>query len=57
MVDSDPSVIKCVGKEGVLESLIYCSEMLETINAGVNSYLEKKRLFFPRYNLILRSLE
>lgn len=57
MVDSDPSVIKCVGKEGVLESLIYCSEMLETINAGVNSYLEKKRLFFPRYNLILRSIE
>jgi len=48
MVDLNPLAVECVGKEGVLESLINCSEMMETINAGVNNYLEKKRLFFPR---------
>lgn len=57
MVDSDPLVIKCVGKEGILESLTNCSEMLETINLGVNGYLEKKRLLFPRYNLTLYLLK
>lgn len=49
MVDSDPLALKCIGQEGVLESLISCSEMMETINTGVNNYLEKKRLFFARY--------
>jgi len=48
MVDSNPLAIKCIGQEGILESLIKCSEMMETINAGVNDYLEKKRLFFTR---------
>lgn len=48
MVNSDPLAIKCIGQEGILESLITCSEMMETINAGVNDYLEKKRLFFTR---------
>lgn len=48
MVDTDPLAIKCVGQEGVLETLINCTEMMETINAGVNNYLEKKRLFFTR---------
>lgn len=48
MVDSDPLAIKCIGQAGVLESLIRCTEMVETINSGVNSYLEKKRLFFTR---------
>lgn len=48
MVDTDSLAIKCVGQEGVLETLITCTEMMETINAGVNNYLEKKRLFFTR---------
>lgn len=48
MVDSNPLAIECIGKESVLESLINCSAMMETINSGVNNYLEKKRLFFPR---------
>lgn len=48
MVDFDPLAIKCVGQEGVLESLFDCTKMIETINLGVNNYLEKKRLFFSR---------
>lgn len=48
MVHSDPLAIKCVGQEGVLESLVNCVELMETINAGVNDYLEKKRLYFTR---------
>lgn len=48
MVNSDPLATKCIGQEGVLESLKNCNEMMETINAGVNNYLEKKRLYFPR---------
>jgi len=50
MISSHPLAIKCVGREGVLESLIKCTEMAESINLGVNNYLEKKRLFFPRLN-------
>lgn len=52
MVDLDPLAIKCLGQTGVLESLVECNKIMETINAGVNNYLEKKRLFFPRYNKI-----
>lgn len=48
MVDSDPLAIKCIGQEGILESLIHCTELMETINSGVNNYLEKKRLYFTR---------
>ena len=48
MVNLNPLAIKCIGQEGVLESLMNCTDMMETINAGVNNYLEKKRLFFPR---------
>jgi len=48
MVNSDPLATKCIGQEGVLELLMDCTDKMETINAGVNSYLEKKRLFFPR---------
>jgi len=48
MISSHPLVINCVGQEGVLESLIKCTKMAELVNLGVNNYLEKKRLFFPR---------
>lgn len=51
MVDTNPLAIKCIGQEGVLETLINCNKMMETINTGVNNYLEKKRLFFTRYKL------
>lgn len=48
IVKSDPLATKCIGQEGILELLINFNDKMETINAGVNSYLEKKRLFFPR---------
>lgn len=48
MVDSNPLAIECLGKRGVLESLINCSNMMENIYSGINNYLEKKRLYFPR---------
>lgn len=49
MIDLDSLAIKCIGQTGILESLINCTKMVETINLGVNNYLENKRLFFPRY--------
>lgn len=53
-IDSDSLAIRCIGEAGVLESLINCSKMIETINLGVHNYLEKKRLFFPRYTKQLK---
>ncbi|XP_025190774.1 dynein heavy chain 7, axonemal [Melanaphis sacchari] len=49
MISSHPLAITCLGQEGILESLIKCTKMAEFINLGVNNYLEKKRLFFPRF--------
>lgn len=48
MVESDPLAIKCLAQESVLESLINCTEVMETIYSGILNYLEKKRLIFPR---------
>ncbi|XP_052747070.1 dynein axonemal heavy chain 12 [Bicyclus anynana] len=48
-VDKDPHVLEIAGGSGVLESFKIASGMLEKINDGINNYLEKKRLFFPRF--------
>ncbi|KAL1115990.1 hypothetical protein AAG570_005485 [Ranatra chinensis] len=48
-VSKEPHVLLTAGAEALLPSLKMCTENLEQINIGVNNYLEKKRLFFPRF--------
>ncbi|XP_013187525.2 dynein axonemal heavy chain 12 [Amyelois transitella] len=48
-VEKDPHALEIAGGAGVLESFKIASAMLEKINDGVNNYLEKKRLYFPRF--------
>lgn len=49
VVDRDPRVLETAGAVGLLENMKNCTKMLEKINEGVVNYLEKKRLFFPRF--------
>ncbi|CAH1959988.1 unnamed protein product [Acanthoscelides obtectus] len=49
VVVRDARVFETAGSPGVLEAMEHCNELLEKINDGVTSYLEKKRLFFPRF--------
>lgn len=39
------------------EKLQEANNLLEDIQRGLNDYLEKKRLFFPRYLLLAFGLE
>lgn len=48
-VEKDPHAVEIAGATGVLESFKIASALLEKINDGVNNYLEKKRLYFPRF--------
>uniref|UniRef100_A0A8C8EFI1 Dynein axonemal heavy chain 12 n=1 Tax=Otus sunia TaxID=257818 RepID=A0A8C8EFI1_9STRI len=45
----DPKVLVATSLVGLLEKLQNCNELLDKIMKGLNAYLEKKRLFFPRF--------
>lgn len=49
VVERDPRVLETAGAPGIYEQLHYCTELLERINDGVVKYLERKRIFFPRF--------
>lgn len=49
MVQREPLVIETGPAPGILESMEAANVMLEDISNGVNTYLEKKRLYFPRF--------
>ncbi|NXY12857.1 DYH7 protein, partial [Atrichornis clamosus] len=45
----DPKVLAATSLPGLSEKLRTCNELLDKIMKGLNAYLEKKRLFFPRF--------
>ncbi|KAH9490581.1 Dynein heavy chain 12, axonemal [Bulinus truncatus] len=45
----NPHVLEACTTKGVIEKLIDSNNFLDKINKGLNAYLEKKRLFFPRF--------
>ncbi|OWK63542.1 Dynein heavy chain 7, axonemal [Lonchura striata] len=48
----DPKVLAATSLPGLTEKLQTCNELLDKIMKGLNAYLEKKRLFFPRYDYL-----
>ncbi|XP_056241890.1 dynein axonemal heavy chain 12 [Seriola aureovittata] len=45
----DPKILQATSLPGLLEKLQDSNNLLDIIMKGLNAYLEKKRLFFPRF--------
>ena len=44
-----PVVVSIAKDTSNLEQLVRCNELLDSVQKGIAAYLEKKRLFFPRF--------
>lgn len=53
----DARVLMAADQPRMSEKLQEANALLEDIQRGLNDYLEKKRLFFPRCSLLSFSLE
>ncbi|GFT10189.1 dynein heavy chain 12, axonemal [Nephila pilipes] len=49
VTNEKPNVLENTSTPEVYNNLRNCNDMLDKINKGLNSYLEKKRLYFPRF--------
>lgn len=47
--EEDTHILVATEYSGQLQILTDCNKVLDEIQKGLNDYLEKKRLFFPRY--------